>query len=134
VVAHPIMFDDADPYLAQLRRICLAMPGAAEKVSHGRPCFHTKKIFAIYGAVAKGDDVSGRYDHSVLVLPEADETPALLADPRFFVPAYWGPWGWIGLDFTAATIDWAEVAELVTDSFMTTAPTRLVAQLEQLSP
>ena len=36
-MGHPIMFDDSDPLLARLRRICLALPDAAEKISHGRP-------------------------------------------------------------------------------------------------
>ncbi|MCU0309708.1 MAG: MmcQ/YjbR family DNA-binding protein [Acidimicrobiales bacterium] len=123
------MFDDADPWLIRLRDVCLALPGAAEKVSHGRPCFFTKKIFSIYGAVTKGDHGSGRFDRAVLVLPDPDEAAALLDDPRFFVPAYWGPSGWIGLDLTVAAIDWAEIAELVEDSFRMTAPAALVARL-----
>lgn len=125
------MFDDEDPFLARLRSVCLALPAAAEKVSHGRPCFHTKKIFAIYGAVAKGDHHSGRYDESVLVLPDPAEAAALSSDPRFFVPAYWGPSGWIGLDFRAADVDWDEVAELVTESYRMTAPARLAAMLDR---
>ena len=128
---HPTMFDRSDPSLADLRRICLRLPGAAEKVSHGRPCFFTKKVFAICGATTKGDHHSGRYDESVLILPHPDEAAALLATPRFFVPAYWGPYGWIGLDLTAAEVDWDEVGELVTESFRLTAPTALVAQLVQ---
>jgi hypothetical protein len=130
-MAHPIMFDDADPFLGGVRSVCLALPGAAEKVSHGRPCFFTKKVFAIYGGVTKGDHSSGRYDRSVLVLPDPDEAVSLLQDGRFFVPAYWGPSGWIGLDLEAADPDWTEVAELVQDSFRMTAPAALVAQLDR---
>ncbi len=130
-MSHPVMFDSSDPWLVRLREVCLALPGAAEKVSHGRPCFFTKKVFAIYGGVEKGDHHSGRYDESVLVLPGPDEATALLADPRFFVPAYWGPYGWIGFDFTAADVDWDEVAELVEESFRMTAPKKLVAQLPE---
>jgi hypothetical protein len=115
--------------LVRLREICLALPGAAEKVSHGRPCFFTKKIFAIYGAVEKGDHHSGRFDESVLILPDPDEAAALLEDPRFFVPAYWGPYGWVGLDFTAAEVDWDEIRELVDASFRMTAPAKLIGQL-----
>jgi hypothetical protein len=123
------MFDNAAPSLTRLREICLALPGAAEKVSHGRPCFFTKKIFVIYGAVAKGDHHSGRFDDSMLILPNTLEAAALLGDPRFFVPAYWGPYGWIGLDFTVGDVDWDEVGELVEESFRMTAPAKLVAQL-----
>lgn len=31
------MFDAEDPLLARLRQVCLALPDAAEKISHGRP-------------------------------------------------------------------------------------------------
>lgn len=130
-VPHPTMFDRDDPTLADLRRICLGLPGADEKVSHGRPCFYTKKIFAIYGAVTKGDHQSGRYDTSVVLRAQPDEAAALVATPRFFVPAYWGPYGWIGLDLTAPDVEWDEVSELVTESFRLTAPRSLVARLPE---
>jgi hypothetical protein len=49
------MFDDDDPVLARLRTMALHLPGAAEKVSHGRPAFHTVKVFAYYGGSVKVD-------------------------------------------------------------------------------
>ncbi len=123
------MFDDDDPVLARLREICLALPGADVKVSHGRPSFFTRKIFAGYGAVVKGDHHSGRYDQAVIVMPDAEEAPALRQDDRFFVPAYWGPSGWLGLDLSGE-VDWDEVAELVETSFRETAPKKLIAELD----
>ncbi len=45
-VPHPMMFDDDDPILGQVRRPGRELPGSAEKVSHGRPAFYTKKVFA----------------------------------------------------------------------------------------
>lgn len=33
-MSHPRRFEDDDPYLARLRRICLALPEAAEKGPH----------------------------------------------------------------------------------------------------
>lgn len=121
----------ADPLLEHLRTACLSLPGATEKISHGRPCFLTTKVFAIYGAVTKGDHHSGRYDASVVFRPDPSEASALREDARFFVPAYWGPYGWLGLDLTIAPVDWAEVWELVEESFRMTAPKRLVRELEQ---
>lgn len=123
------MIDQNSPHLVTLRRICLSLPGAAEKMSHGRPAFFTKKIFAIFGGVERGDHHSGRYDEAVLLLPDPAHTPALLADERFFTPGYYGPYGWVGLDFTAAPVDWEEVEELVVESFTQTAPKRLVQEL-----
>ena len=130
-MTHPIMFDEGDELLAQVRRVCLSLPGAAEKISHGRPNFFTKKVFAVYGGVVKGDHHSPAYDQSVLLLPDPDEADALAGDPRFFTPAYYGPYGWIGLDLTAAPVDWAEVRELVEDSFRLTAPKTRVEALDE---
>lgn len=128
-MAHAKQFDDDDPVLKRLREICLALPGADEKVSHGRPAFFTKKIFAMYGAVLKGDHKEGRFDQSLVFMPDSDELAALQQDDRFFTPAYWGPYGWIGLDL-AGTVDWSEAAELVEESFRNTASNKLVAELD----
>ncbi|MEO5743080.1 MAG: MmcQ/YjbR family DNA-binding protein [Terracoccus sp.] len=133
-MAHPIMFDVDDPYLARLRAICLALPEADEKVAHGRPTFFTKKVFAYYGGTIKGDHDPEPYGQSLLFDPDPDDRPALLADRRFFEPAYLGPYGWLGLNFRpaggVAKIDWTEVAELVDASYRRTAPARLVKALD----
>lgn len=128
-MAHPQMFDDDDPVLARVREIALALPGASEKVSHGRPVFFTRKIFACYGASVKGDDGWEQYPESLLVLPDPAELSALRGDDRFFVPAYYGPSGWIGLHL-GDDVDWGEVAELVDESFRNTAGKRLIAELD----
>lgn len=133
-MAHPVMFDGDDPYLVRVREICLALPGADEKVSHGRPNFFTRKVFAIYGGSLKGDHYAELARQAVLFLPDSDDRQALLEDERFFVPAYVGASGWLGLTFGLAgqpeQVDWAEVAELVDASFRNTAPARLVAELD----
>lgn len=129
-MAHPLMFDEDDPLLARLRSIALALPDAQEKVSHGRPTFSTTKVFAYYGGSVKADGGHVRHDHAVLVLPEADEREALVRDPRFFVPAYLGPYGWLGLDLEPLGEDWSEVEELVESSYRATAGPRRVKALD----
>lgn len=129
-MSHPKKFDDTDPVLARLREICLALPGADVKVSHGRPAFFTKKIFAGYGAVLKGEHHTGQYDQALVFMPDEEEARALADDDRFFTPAYWGPYGWVGLDLSG-TVDWDEVAELVETSYRETAPKKLIAELGQ---
>lgn len=131
VMAHPLRYREDDPYLVRLREVALALPDAKEKVSHGRPNFHTVKVFAMFGAVLKGEHSSDRYAQSVVVLPDADERPGLLQDPRFFVPGYVGAYGWVGLDLRAAEPDWAEIGELLDMSYRRTAPARLVALLDR---
>ncbi|MGI9606456.1 MAG: MmcQ/YjbR family DNA-binding protein [Acidimicrobiales bacterium] len=131
-MAHPQQFDMNDPALGRLREICLALPGAAEKVSHGRPMFFTKKIFAGFGAVTKGDHHSGRYDQSLVFMPADDEVAALEQHAAVFKPAYWGPYGWLGYDLSG-TPDWDEVSELVEESFRHTAAKKLIAALDDES-
>ena len=128
-MAHQQMFDDDDPLLAQVRALALALPEADEKVSHGRPAFFTKKVFCIYGGALKVDGEWEQHPQSVLVQVTEDEQHALLQDPRVFVPAYWGPSGWIGVDLDDDT-DWDEVAELLEDSFRRTAPKRAITALD----
>ncbi|MGB3771636.1 MAG: MmcQ/YjbR family DNA-binding protein [Rhodococcus sp. (in: high G+C Gram-positive bacteria)] len=129
-MTHPVRFRDDDPLLAMVRRRALAFPGAYEKVSHGRPNFRTAKVFAIYGATVKGDHYASRWDRSLQVLPDADEHDALLEDSRFFVPAYTGSGGWVGLDLTVTEPDWSEVDELLDMSFRRTAARTLIAELD----
>jgi predicted DNA-binding protein (MmcQ/YjbR family) len=132
-MAHPIMFDEADPLLGRLRALALAFPDAAEKISHGHPAFFTTKVFAYYGASVNVDGVYQPHDHSVLVLVDPGERAALLADHRCYVPAYLGAAGWIGLDLTDDT-DWDEVNELLDASYRRTAGPRRVALLDSRRP
>ncbi len=132
-MAHPLMFDDDDPLLARLRDLALALPGAAEKISHGHPAFYTTKVFAYYGGSIKVDGRYEQHEHSLVVKPDADERAALVADPRCYVPAYLGPSGWVGLDLGPDS-DWTEVAELLETSYRETAGTRLIARLDAHRP
>lgn len=123
------MFDVDDPLLARVRAIALDFPDADEKVSHGRPAFFTKKVFAYYGGSLKVDEEWVQHPHSLMFLPEPDERPALVDDSRFYVPAYLGPSGWIGLDLNEKS-DYEEVAELIDGSYRQTAGVRRVARLD----
>src|SRR6476620_10459517 len=128
------MFRDDDPDLAEVRTIALGFPDAFEKVSHGRPAFFVSKMFAMYGGSAKpptkGDYIS--YPRSIMVKVDESDRRALEADKRFFYPAYLGPAGWLGLDFTATrNVDWAEVRELIDASFRMVAAKKLVRRLDE---
>jgi predicted DNA-binding protein (MmcQ/YjbR family) len=123
------MFDDDDPMLARVRELAAAFPGTDEKVSHGRPAFFTRKVFAYYGGSRKVDGEWVQHPRSIVVLSDPDDRAALVEDPRVYVPAYLGPSGWIGFDLDRGD-DWDEVAELLDASFRLTAPPRLVAELD----
>lgn len=124
------MYDPNDPLLARVRDIALAFPGSDEKESHGRPAFYTRKVFGYYGGSVKVEGVWVEHEQAILFLPDPAERPALVADGRFWVPAYLGPSGWLGLDLEPDS-DFDEVAELVEESFRATAPRRLVKELDE---
>ena len=127
------MFDPDDPVLARVRAIAFGFPGTAEKTSHGRPAFYTKKVYTYYGGSVRRDAGDWiQYPQSVMLLLDSDERAALVDDARTFVPAYMGPSGWLGLDLTLDP-DFDEVAELMELSFRRTAPARLIRQLDEES-
>lgn len=130
------MVDLDDPHLARVRQLCLTLPGADEKLSHGRPNFFTRKVFAIFGGSLKGDHDAPVARRSLLFLPDRSEREALAQDERFFVPAYLSPSGWLGMTFHEVpvdAVDWVEVAELVEMSYRLTAPPTLVRELDARS-
>lgn len=128
---HPQMFEDDDPVLARVRAVAMGFPEASERISHGRPNFYTTKTFCYYGGSVREDGEWIPHDQAIMVRPDPDDEPALRADPRFWVPAYLGPSGWLGLDIDDDT-DWNEIRELMDASYRVTAPARLVRQLGPL--
>lgn len=123
---------DAAAHLVEVRRLALAFPGTEERVSHGRVTFRARLLFAVFSGMTKAAPGTPlrQYPDSVLVKVDPAELTALSQDPRFYLPAYYGPAGWLGLDLAAAPVDWQEVAELLDMSYREVAGTRLVARLD----
>ena len=121
------MFEEGDPVLARVREVALALPEVEERIQHGRPWFAIagRPAFAVYGSGTKGPD-RVPHPHAVAVHVDDDERPARVQDPRFFVPAYIGPKGWLGIDVDGPGTDWTEIAELLDASWRHTAPNRLL--------
>jgi len=123
-MAHERTYRESDPYLNDLRRICLGFPEAVEIEAWGRPTFRAgKKMFAVFG----GDD---RHKHVLVFKPDPADRRGLLADPRFYPPPYFGASGWLGLDLAAAPVDLVEVAELMDASYRLVALKRMVKALD----
>lgn len=122
------MYAEDDPHLADVRRVCLALPEAVEIESWGRPTFRAGargKIFAVFA----GDD---EHPYALILKPEPGEREALVQDPRFYLPRYYGPSGWLALDLGVAPPDWDEIAELVTGSYRQVALRRQLRALEEV--
>lgn len=122
------MFDEADPWYQRVRGLALALPGAQEKVSHGRPTFYTKKAFAYYGGSLKVDGAWVRHSQSVVLVGDLETISILRAQDYAYNPDYLGPSGWTGLDLDEHT-DLAELADWIEASYRFTAPRTLVAKV-----
>jgi predicted DNA-binding protein (MmcQ/YjbR family) len=121
------MYADEDPHLDGVRRVCLALPEAAEVEAWGWPSFRagTKgKMFAIY-------DHHSDLGYALTFKAEPAERQALVQDERFFEPWYWGARGWLALNLERRDPDWTEVAELVTGSYRQVALKRQLKALEE---
>ena len=115
-----------DERLDRLSQICAELPEAVREISGRHAVFKVRRrTFAYYLDDHRGDE------GIVGVVFKAPGGPGLIdADPeRFYLPAYVGPRGWVGLRLDLGTIDWTEVADHVTDSYLAVAPKRLAAEL-----
>ena len=122
---HPLLFESDDPVVDRVRGICVEYPEFAEKMAWGRPTFRAgSKLFVVMGS-------SMDRPHTMVFKPDPDERPALLEDDRFFVPPYFGPGGWLGIDLEHDQTDWDFVAELVDESYRQVALKRQIAALDE---
>jgi hypothetical protein len=115
--------------LAKVSAICLALPGAVREDQGSHASFRVgKKVFVYYLNNHHGDGIVG---FCCKALP-GDNERLIAANPRkFYMPAYVGPRGWVGLRLDRPTVDWSEVKELVQGSYMQTAPKKLLHLMNQ---
>jgi hypothetical protein len=116
--------------IERLRRICLALPEATEKLAWGEPTWRAGKIFA------QMDTHHHAADHVAVWLPARPGVQEGLVeeDPEhFFRPPYVGHLGWIGVRIDRKP-DWKVVAGLVADAYRQVAPPKLVANLDAARP
>ena len=116
--------------LARVRRVCLALPGATEKLAWGAPTFRAGpkgKLFAMFADDHHGDGRIALWCHA----PKGKQEVLVGAEPaRYFRPPYVGPGGWIGL--VLARFDDAELAAHVREAWQQVAPAE--GQPEQRAP
>jgi hypothetical protein len=119
-----------DALLDGLRRICLALPEATERLSHGAPTWFVrgKSVFAtLWSHGHHGDD----FPHLVCAAPAGVQQELIDAEPqRFFRPPYVGGRGWIGVRLDVH-LDWDEITGICEEAYRVIAPKRLIAQLDE---
>ena len=128
--AHPIRrLSAADERLVErVRRICMKLPEANERVSHGEPTWFAGKgkVFAMI------DGHHHQSPHLSVWLPQplGAQEALIDADPeRFFRPPYVGVSGWVGVVLDTKP-DWGVVVGLVREAYRHVAGKKLLARLE----
>jgi predicted DNA-binding protein (MmcQ/YjbR family) len=114
--------------LARLRAICMALPEAQQKLSHGEPTWFAGKgkVFAIF------DDHHHDAPHVSVWLPALPGAQQILIanDPqRFWRPPYLGHRGWVAVVLDTKP-KWKLVADLTEQGYRLVASPKLVAKLE----
>jgi hypothetical protein len=100
--------------IEHLRKICMAMPGVSEKLSHGEPTWWAGgRMFAM-------TDNNHHDSGHVAVWCKAplgyQGTMVEMAPRRFFRPPYVGHKGWVGLRLDV-DVDWSEVAGVIEQAY-----------------
>jgi predicted DNA-binding protein (MmcQ/YjbR family) len=111
--------------LSLLSEICLALPETTRELQGDHASFRVrKKVFAYFLNNHHGDGIVSICGKA---LP-GDNTVLVASDPaKYYLPAYIGPRGWVGLRLDIGKVDWDEVKELITGSYLQTAPRKLAA-------
>ena len=123
--SHPIRrLKKSDQQLVgRVRKICMKLPEANEKISHGEPTWFAGKgkVFAM---------IDGHHHDSPhlsvwLPQPLGAQEALIDADPeRFFRPPYVGVSGWVGVVLDTRP-DWGVVAGLVREAYLHVATAKL---------
>jgi hypothetical protein len=111
--------------LQRVRRICTALPGCTEKLSHGEPTFFIRrKVFVMFANNHHNDG------HIAVWIPvAAGLQPVLIeSDPKkFFHPPYVGVRGWVGIELSE--IDDDELESLLREAWKLIAPKELQSKV-----
>ncbi len=106
----------------------MALPEATERLGHGAPTWFVagKKTFVMYHDDHHGDGILGLW----CAAPPGVQRQLVDEEPdRFYVPAYVGHRGWIGVRLDRSP-DWSEVAEIIEDAYRAVAGARHLKLLD----
>jgi len=112
-----------DEAIERVRRICLALPGTWEKLSHGEPTwFAGKKVFAMFSNNHHNDG------HIAVTVPAAIGIQEMLikkSPKKFYSPPYVGCRGWIGIEVNRVSDN--ELSLHLQQAWRLVAPKKLLA-------
>jgi hypothetical protein len=112
--------------LARIVAICLALPEAT-CVEGGRAGEHRqfairRRTFGYYTYHEHGED---RIAFLCKVAPGEQDVLMRMEAGRFFIPAYIGHRGWVGVRIDQPKVDWPMIEELARNSYRLIAPKSL---------
>lgn len=116
---------EAEAMLENVRKICLALPEAAELIDGlGHNTFKINgKSFVISGENEKGFSLSFKSDR------ETQEI--LLQNEYFYKTPYIGHHGWVSIQ-NPAEEHWVELKDLIQEAYLRAVPKRLVKKWNEL--
>jgi hypothetical protein len=117
-----------DPRLTKVSSLCSALPEVERTIRESHAAFTVRgKKFAYFLSDHHGDGI-------VSICARAfpgENTRLTAAHPRkYYLPAYIGPRGWVALRLDRPGVDWDEVRDILTASYLQTAPKNLRTQVE----
>lgn len=113
--------------VGRLRALCMALPDANERLSHGEPTWFAGKgkVFAMLDNRHHGAEHVSTW----LPLPPGRQAELLARDPEgYFKPPYVGHKGWVGVVLDREP-DWVHVTDLIQEAFLHVAGKRLRERL-----
>ncbi len=121
--------DKGEKHLRRVQRICHALPGTVEKISHGEPTFFAvKKVFVMFSNNHHNDG------HISVCIPAAIGIQAMLIerDPeKFYRPPYVGGAGWVGVELDCVSDE--ELAFHIHEAWRLIAPKKLQEEFAAVS-
>ena len=120
---------DAPQPMERVGAMCLALPETTVRPAHGAPAYQVRgKTFA---TVMDNHHGSGRTELWIKGAPGA-QAEWVAADPeKYYVPAYVGPTGWIGV-WLDRPVDFSAVAELLVEGYLVQAGPRAAAAVDRV--
>jgi len=99
----------------EVRAICLALPGATERLSHDAPTFFVRK--RVFVQLLDQGHHANTFPHLWCAAEPGVQEEMIAAFPeRFFRPPYVGHRGWLGVRLEEP-IDWDGVRQLCADAW-----------------
>ena len=110
-----------EDHIQRVQRICMALPEATEKLSHGEPTFFVRK--KVFTMCANNHHNDGRIAVWVPAPQGLQETLIETAPNVYFKPPYVGVRGWVGIALNKIRDE--ELASHIREGWWLVAPKKL---------